>query len=71
MITKKNIDKLLAMPDDRMAAMLRVLLTTAGVDTSGMKFDEKTTRKIRAVLSELTDDDLARVSYLSERYRRG
>ena len=71
MVTKKTIDQMLALPDDKMAAMLRLVLSTAGADTSGMKFDERTVRRLRAVLGELTDGDLARSSVLTERWRRG
>ena len=71
MITKKNIDKLLEMPDDRMAAMLRVVLAASGVDTSAMSFDETSAKKLRAVLAELTDGDLERIGTLAERWRRG
>ncbi len=71
MITKKNIDKMLAMPDDRMAAMLKIVLSTAGVDPANLNFDEKSVKKLRAVLGELTDADLERIGTLSERWRRG
>ena len=71
MITKKTIDQMLALPDDRMAAMLRMILSAAGADTSGMKFDERTVRRLRAVLGELTENDLARISTLADRWRTG
>ena len=71
MITKKNIDQILAMPDEQMAAMLRLLLGGTGVDTSQVQTDPKSLRKIRALLEEVTDADLERVSVLLERYRRG
>ena len=71
MITKKNIDKMLEMPDDRMAAMLKLVLNASGVDSSNLSFDEKTVKKLRAVLGELTDSDLERVGTLAERWRRG
>ena len=71
MITKKTIDQMLALPDDKMTAMLKLVLSTAGADTSGLKFDERTVRRLRAVLGELTDGDLARISTLAERWRTG
>jgi hypothetical protein len=71
MITKKTIDQMLALPDDKMAAMLKLVLSTAGADTSGLRFDERTVRRLRAVLGELTDGDLARISTLAERWRTG
>ena len=71
MINKKSIDKLLEMPDDRMLAMLKLLLGSTGMDVSGRRFDETSVRKIRAVLSEITDDALARIDVLMQRYREG
>ena len=71
MLTKKTIDQMLALPDDKMAAMLKLVLSTAGADTSGLRFDERTARRLRAVLTELTDGDLARISTLAERWRTG
>ena len=71
MLTKKNIDKMLEMPDDRLAAMLKLTMAAAGIDTSRMNPDPKTIRKLRAVLGEVTDADLERASALMERYRRG
>ncbi len=71
MITKKNIEKMLELPDDRMTAMLKLLLASAGADPSRMSFDETAVRKLRAVLAELTDADLARIGELAERWRRG
>ncbi len=71
MLTKKNIEKMLELPDDRLAAMLKLTAAASGADTSNMKLDAKTVRKIRAVLSEVTDADLERASVLLERYRKG
>ncbi len=71
MINKKAIDKLLEMPDDRFLAMLKILLGSTGMDMSGKQFDEKTVRKIRAVLREVTDEDLKRVDALMQRYKEG
>ena len=71
MLTKKTIDRMLEMPDDRLAAMLKLTLAAAGADTSQLRLDQKTVRKLRAVLGEVTDADLDRASALMERYRRG
>ena len=71
MLTKKNLDKMLEMPDDKLAAMLRLTLAASGADTSNLNLDAKTMRKLRAVLGEVTDEDLNRASVLMERYRRG
>lgn len=71
MLNKKSIDKLLEMPDDRLLAMLKLLLGSTGVDVSGKKFDESIVRKIRAVLKEVTEEDLARIDVLMQRYKEG
>lgn len=71
MINKKSIDKLLEMPDDRFLAMMKLLLGSTGVDISDRKFDETNVRKIRAVLKEVTDEDLIRIDALIQRYREG
>ena len=71
MLTKKTIDRMLEMPDDRLAAMLKLTLAASGADTTRLNLDEKTVRKLRAVLGEVTDVDLERASVLMERYRRG
>ncbi len=71
MINKAMIDKMLAMPDDRLLAMLRIVLSGMGMDMGKKMPDEKTIRKVRALLSEVTDGDLQRVAYLAERYKNG
>ena len=71
MLTKKNIDKMLEMPDDRLTAMLKLTLAAAGADVSRLNPDPKTVRKLRALLGGVTDADLERVSVLTELYRRG
>ena len=71
MLTKKTIDRMLEMPDDRLAAMLKLTLSAAGADTSRLNMDPTAVRKLRALLREVTDADLERASALMERYRRG
>lgn len=71
MINKATINKMLEMPDDKLAAMLKIVLSTSGIDTGGKKPDEKTVRKLRSVLAEITDDDIERAMYLIDRYKRG
>ena len=46
-------------------------MSAAGVDPANLNFDEKSVKKLRAVLGELTDADLERIGTLSERWRRG
>ena len=71
MLTKKTIDRMLEMPDDRLAAMLKLTLSAAGADTSRLNLDPASVRKLRAMLREVTDADLERVSVLLDLYRRG
>ena len=71
MINKSMIDTLLEMPDDKMLMMLKVVMSSAGIDMSGKKFDEKSIRKIRALLSEITDSDIDRISSLVDIYKNG
>lgn len=74
MITKALIDKMLEMPDDKLLVMLKIVLSGSGIETSGKgmsKIDEKTLRKLRRVLAEITDSDIERVTYLTEVYKNG
>lgn len=71
MFNKSMIDKMLDMPDDRLLAMLRMLLGSSGIDMGDKKIDEKTIRKIRALLSNITDADIERVTYLADVYKHG
>ncbi len=71
MFNKSMIDKMLDMPDDRLLAMLRMLLGSSGIDMGDKKIDEKTIRRIRALLSNITDADIERVTYLVDVYKHG
>lgn len=71
MFNKSMIDKMLTMPDDRLLSMLKLVLGSSGIDMGDNKIDAKTVRKIRALLSKITDDDIERVSYLAEVYKNG
>lgn len=71
MINKGNIEKMLEMPDDKLCMMLRVVLSGMGVDISDKKIDEKSVRKIRALLEEITDEDIERITFLVNRYKHG
>lgn len=71
MINKKNIDKMLEMPDERLWTMLKLVLGGAGVNIGSAEMNPKTMRKLRALLSEVTDEDIERVMYLADIYKRG
>lgn len=71
MINKAMIDKMLEMPDDRLLSMLQIVLKSAGIDLGRKAPDAGTVRKIRALLHEITDEDIDRVTCLMERYTNG
>ena len=71
MINKKNIDKMLEMPDERLWTMFKLVLSGAGVNLGGGEMNPKTVRKLRALLREVTDNDIERVLYLADIYKRG
>ncbi len=71
MITKSSIDKLLEMPDDRLISMLKLLLGSIGINMQDKKFDSKSVSKIRALLGEINDRDIERITYLSDIYKKG
>lgn len=64
MLNKNAIEKMLEMPDDKFIMMLNLVLGSAGIDMGRKKIDGKTVKKIRALLKEVTDDDIARLTYL-------
>ncbi|MGN1410162.1 MAG: hypothetical protein ACI4XJ_08295 [Eubacteriales bacterium] len=71
MINKSNIEKMLDMPDDKLLMMLKLVMGSAGIDIGSKKIDEKTVKKIRALLREITDEDIDRITYLSGVYKSG
>ena len=64
MLNKNAIEKMLEMHDDKFIMMLNLVLGSAGIDMGSKKIDGKTVKKIRALLKEVTDDDIARLTYL-------
>ena len=71
MINKAMIDKMLSLDDDRLVMMLKMVLSGAGIDLSSKPIDKKTIPKLRALLSEITDDDLSRIMFLADRFKNG
>ena len=65
------IDKMLAMPDDRLMAMLKIVLSGTGVNIPADKINAETVAKIRALLTEVTDDDISRLMYLADVFKSG
>lgn len=71
MINKAAINKMLEMPDDKLVSMLKFVMSASGVDMGDKRLDESTVRKLRGVLCEVTDEDIARAMFLIDRYKRG
>lgn len=71
MLNKSTIDKMLDMPDERLWSMIRLITSAWGVSLNDKQLDSKKLRRLRALLSEITDNDIERVLYLSERYKNG
>ena len=71
MLNKAMINKMLEMPDERLTSMLKIVLSASGIDLGGKKLDEKTVRRLRTLLSEVTDSDIERAAYLIDKYKRG
>jgi len=71
MINKAAINKMLEMPDDKLVSMLKFVMSASGVDMGDKRLDESTVRKLRGVLREVTDEDIARAMFLIDRYKRG
>jgi len=73
-INKAMIDRMLEMPDDRLLVMLKLVMSGSGIETTGKSMnpmDEKTVRKLRRVLAEITDGDIERITHLTEVYKNG
>ena len=64
MLNKNAREKMLELPYDKFIMMLNLVLGSAGIDMGSKKIDGKTVKKIRALLKEVTDDDIARLTYL-------
>lgn len=71
MINKATINKMLEMPDDKLVSMLKFVMSASGIDMGDKRLDESTVRKLRGVLREVTDEDIARAMFLIDRYKRG
>ncbi len=71
MINKAAIDKMLQMPDEKLMPMLSLLLGSSGFELGDKKLDKKRMKKLRALLTEITDGDIERIMYLSKIYNSG
>ena len=71
MLRKSNIEALIKLPDERMLSMIRMMLSGFGVDIRSKILEKKNAERIRALLSEITDEDIVRIEMLADAYKRG
>lgn len=68
-IDKKTINSILGLPDDKLLQMIKLISGSMGVRMDDSKLKPETIVKIRAVLNEITDDDLGRAEELINIYK--
>ena len=68
-IDKKIIDNMLALPDEKLWQMLKVLMVANGANVSDKTMNPASMRKLRAVLSAVTEYDIERVTTLMDLYK--
>lgn len=66
MLDKKMLDQLLTLPDEQLLQMIQLF---GGGNGSGKLPDETKMRRIRAVLGQITDEDLRRIATLATVYQ--
>ena len=59
-IDKKTVDKNAGMPDDRLWKMILSLGASKGLDLSSVRVSSAELDKIRAALTQMTDEDIVR-----------
>ncbi len=59
-IDKKTVDKIAGMPDDRLWKMILSLGASKGLDLSSVRVSSAELDKIRAALTQMTDEDIVR-----------
>ena len=65
-IDKRTVDKIAGMPDDRLWKMILSLGASKGIDLSSIKVSPAELDKIRAALTQMTDDDIVRAMEILE-----
>ncbi|MBQ7923359.1 MAG: hypothetical protein IJ325_12435 [Clostridia bacterium] len=68
-IDRKIIDNMLALPDEKLWQMLKLLMTANGANPPDKNMDPVSMRKLRAVLTDVTDADIERVMTLMDIYK--
>ncbi|MBS5724614.1 MAG: hypothetical protein KHW59_02405 [Clostridiales bacterium] len=65
-IDKRTVDKIAGMPDDRLWKMILSLGASKGIDLSSIKVSPAELDKIRAALTQMTDEDIVRAMEILE-----
>ena len=69
-LDKRMIDQMLSLPDDKLWQMFQLLSMGSGLKMGDKAPDPAGMRKLRAVLEDITDADIARVLGLIDLYKR-
>ncbi len=69
MLDKKTIEKILALPDDKLLLVIKGLAQNSGVDISNMNIGKEQLAGIRSALSVATVEDIARAAELIKTYQ--
>ena len=69
-LDKKMIDQMLSLPDDKLWQMFQLLSMGSGLKMGDKAPDPAGMRKLRAVLEDITDADIARVLELIDLYKK-
>lgn len=69
-LDKKMIDQMLSLPDDKLWQMFQLLSMGSGLKMGDKAPDPAGMRKLRAVLEDITDADIARVLGLIDLYKK-
>ena len=65
-IDKRTVDKIAAMPDDRLWKMILSLGASKGIDLSSIKVSSVEMDKIRTAMTQMTDEDIVRAMEILE-----
>ena len=68
-IDKKTIDAMMALPDDKLSQMVRLIAATSGHSLKEGQPDAAAISGLRGLLREVTDGDIERASHLLHIYK--
>ncbi len=63
-LDKNTVQKIIRLPDDQLAFIIRRLGKESGVDLSGINFTKSQLDALRSALAVATDEDIARATEL-------